>query len=127
MNKSCKNCEYRGDGNCIQTLCIPEDYKYWKPLKVYISGPITGVKNYRKKFEEAAQKIREQGLEPVNPCEGEEEGHEWEYYMKRDIKKLMDCQAIFLIPGWEKSRGAQVEAALASELKIEILVKKNQF
>jgi hypothetical protein len=36
--------------------------------------------------------------------------------MRADIKALMDCTHIALLPEWERSRGALIEARLAADL-----------
>ena len=40
----------------------------------------------------------------------------WETCMKRDIKALVDMDAIVLLPGWENSRGACLENHIATAL-----------
>lgn len=108
-------------------------------IKVYISGPISGLSEavFKKNFADAANLLDGQGFIPVNPTEitadcGEicesagtfEDGsfkHSWKCYMKYDIIKLLDCDAIYMIEGWEQSRGAQLELAIATGLELPIL------
>lgn len=40
------------------------------------------------------------------------------------LKELMDCDAILLLKGWKESRGARLEAYIASQLKIKIYEEK---
>lgn len=93
-------------------------------MKVYISGKITGDADYKKKFANAEEMARAVGLEVFNPANVPDEGKPWEWYMKQDIKELMDCDAILLLKGWEESRGARLEAYIASQLKIKIYEEK---
>ena len=95
-------------------------------LRIYISGPITGIENNnRDAFAEAEKKITEKGYEVVNPIKlGEEYKNSvnfepsWYDYMKVCIKALMDCGAICMLDGWASSKGAIIEAELADTLKI---------
>jgi len=88
-------------------------------MRVYIAGPMTGLpgRNYAA-FEHAASRLRAQGHEVVSPAEIND-GLEHEGYaacMKRDILALVECRAIQMLPGWEKSRGACVEHGIARAL-----------
>ena len=82
-------------------------------MKIYISGPISGFpKGNREAFEHAAELIRANGHDPVNPhevCAHLGDTATWEVYMRADIKALMDCDAILQLKGWRDSSGAIVE------------------
>lgn len=43
-----------------------------------------------------------------------------EYWLKGDLILLSKCDAIFLLPGWEKSNGTQQEYAKAKKLNMTI-------
>lgn len=93
-------------------------------MKVYISGKITGDADYKKKFANAEEMAQAVGFEVFNPAKVPDEGKPWEWYMKQDIKALMDCDAILLLKDWKESRGARLEAYIASQLKIKIYEEK---
>lgn len=93
-------------------------------MKVYISGKITGDADYKKKFANAEEMARAVGFEVFNPARVPDKVKPWEWYMKQDIKELMDCDAILLLKGWKESRGARLEAYIASQLKIKIYEEK---
>ena len=40
----------------------------------------------------------------------------WAEYMRTDIRALVDCEVIALLPGWGQSRGARREVSIADEL-----------
>lgn len=90
--------------------------------KVYISGAITNNPNYKKDFALAEEILKKRGYEVVNPASlGEVDGWTWKDYMKRNIKQLMECDAILLLDGWTKSKGATLEAIIAKNLGLKIL------
>ena len=94
-------------------------------MKLYLSGPITGVNNYRKNFEEAAQELRWRGYtDLINPAELcrvlPVEHTTYEQYMTMCMDLLEMADAVVLLPGWEKSTGANREVgyALAKDMAI---------
>lgn len=92
--------------------------------KIYISGKITGLK-----FEEAfylfykAEKLlQSQGYSVVNPMKlPHEHDLSWESYMKEDLKAMLDCDSIYLLPNYKDSRGAMIEYQLALDLNLMVL------
>lgn len=90
---------------------------------IYISGPMTGMpENNFPAFHAAAAMLRGQGHDVRNPAEvGEEPGKTWEDYMRKDLRLLCDCDAIFLLPRWERSKGAHLELHIAHRLGMEVL------
>ena len=96
-------------------------------MKVYISGKITGDADYKKKFKNAENILESAGFEVFNPAEQEDTGKSWTWYMRKDIAGLMECDAIFLLKDQEESRGARLEAYIASQLKIKIYEEKQNY
>lgn len=41
--------------------------------------------------------------------------------MRRDIHMLLQADMVMFLPGWEQSKGAQLEMRIAEELELEIL------
>jgi len=94
------------------------------PNSVYISGPITGMPNNNvEAFATRAKLLREQGYYVVNPHELTEDqsGHDWTYYMRVDIIELCKCEMINMLPGWQKSRGANIEYGMALQLGLRVI------
>lgn len=92
-------------------------------MKVYISGPISGlpVEKVKQAFSEAEAAILACGHEPVNPLRnGLPESASWHEHIRADLRMLLDCDAIFMIGEWWKSRGARIEWQLAESLEIEM-------
>lgn len=91
--------------------------------KIYISGPISGLplETVCNNFTNAEVQLSEQGYEVVNPLNnGLPTNAIWEEHMRADLKLLLDCDAIYMLEGWEKSRGARIEYALAVDLKMDV-------
>ena len=98
--------------------------------KCYISGKITELPNEvaTKNFREASLYAQFLGYEPINPMEiipnGDEpksEKEKWSWYMKADLKEMMDCDAILMQNNWKDSKGAIVEHNLAKDLGLAIM------
>lgn len=88
-------------------------------LKVYISGPITDNPHFKEDFAEAEEILKAFGFDVVNPAKEQPEGWTWVDYMKRDLKQLLDCDAIYLIKGFEKSKGSMLELRISKALKMK--------
>ena len=90
--------------------------------KIYISGKITDNANYKADFQAAELALKIAGFQPVNPAEEKlPDGATWADYMRHDIKLLCDCDAIYMLDGWQESAGAKIEHKLARKLGIEII------
>ncbi len=73
-------------------------------------------------FHAKAAELRAQGFDVVNPAEHDEEpDRTWAEYLRKDIRLLMDCDSIWLMTGWSKSRGARLEHHIATELGFDVL------
>lgn len=94
-------------------------------MKVYISGPITGIPDLnRHAFEQAKKVLRSHGLIPISPidvCAEASASWTWADYMREDITAMMGCEAITMLPGWKQSRGAKIEHDLAMALGFTII------
>lgn len=72
-------------------------------------------------FHRAAKFLRDHGEYVLNPAEiCAEDGHSWGYYMRKDIAAMIQCDAIYLLYGWENSKGAKLEKYLAEALGIAV-------
>ncbi len=91
-------------------------------MKVYISGPMTGLPAHNfPAFHAAATKLRAAGFEVVNPADINPDGAKtWEECMRADIKALCDCTAIATLPGWRESRGASLEVDIGIRLGMKV-------
>jgi hypothetical protein len=106
-------------------------------VKLYLSGPINSDtpdgfnedehKEVFRKVKEWLEKEGHQG-EIVDAaaipttCDkticGPHEGHSWECWLRTDLAVLLQCDAICMLPFWAWSRGARLEAYIASALSM---------
>jgi Asp-tRNA(Asn)/Glu-tRNA(Gln) amidotransferase A subunit family amidase len=90
-------------------------------MKLYLGGPISSnLSGYRAEFAAAADKLRAEGHEVINPAENPEQPS-WHAYMAISLAQLVTCSGIALLKGWEHSRGARLEAHVAAELEMEMI------
>lgn len=102
-------------------------------MRIYISGPITGyADNNRAVFQSAKRALQEDlwgetpigdyAPEVVNPLDlpHQDQLPSWSSYLKRDIAELLTCDAVATLPGWQESRGAQLEVHIARELGLTV-------
>jgi len=89
-----------------------------KAGRCYIAGPMTGIENLNfPAFHKAAASLRASGHEVVNPAEiVTDPTAKWEDCMRADLAQMLGCTHIALLPNWDKSRGAQLEAHIAHAL-----------
>jgi len=117
-------------------------------MKVYLAGPMRGYPNFNfPAFDFAAAALRSQGHEVFSPAERDREayGPEVENNPTGDESKgppgltIRDCmladtdwicrhaEAIALLPGWEKSRGALAEKALGEAIGATIIILGQEY
>lgn len=91
--------------------------------RIYVAGPMSNLPDLNfPAFHTAAGQLRAAGYEVINPAEiNPDPSTPWTACMRADIAQLVTCDAIYLLPGWERSRGAHVEFTLARSLEMEVL------
>lgn len=96
-------------------------------MKLYVAGPMRGYESYNfPAFHRAAAILRALGHEVVSPAEEdmqgggfdpdlslEDNGFSMTDAMRRDVRAIVQGDGIVLLPGWEKSSGAQTERFVA--------------
>jgi len=98
---------------------------------IYLSGSITDWTKRREsknkdRFSRKAQELRDLGLEVYNPPEDEPEDHDWSWYLAYDIDWIYKNKPkiLYLMSGWQKSRGAKLELEVALRLGMKIVYEE---
>ncbi len=73
---------------------------------IYISGPMSGLPDFNfPAFYAEAARLEALGCDVVNPATiNPETSLSWCECMRRDIAALVFCDAVQLLPGWQKSQ-----------------------
>lgn len=113
-------------------------------MRVYISGPMTGQACYNvEEFDAAAKRLRKQGHFTINPhdftpvfgtMKEVAESFKALYdndaafggslaacVMVAELAAVRSCDAIYLLKGWENSRGAKAELAEAIKHGLKVM------
>lgn len=93
-------------------------------MRVYISGPMTGIQNFNfPAFNAAASKLRAMGYEVVNPVDiNGDHSVPWTDCLRKDLKEMLNCDLLALLPGWQNSKGAHLEMHVAHRVGIGIVM-----
>lgn len=100
-------------------------------MKVYLAGPMSGVPDFNfPAFMDAAKQLRAEGHEVFNPAEEDlrvwgdletvRKKANYRDCLRLDLNWILDhAEVIALLPGWEASRGANIELLLARVLGLK--------
>lgn len=102
--------------------------------RIYIAGPMTGVARFnRPRFQQSARILRAQGWTVESPVEiAAAFGSDntivttpgmLDAVIEAELAALAKCDAIYLLAGWEDSRGAKRELWLALDKGLEVIVE----
>lgn len=92
-------------------------------LKIYLSGPISGVSNYKENFAKAEASLHERCPDAViiNPSMLPL-GMSNKDYIMTDLQLLSSADILALLPGWETSTGAKLEKLFAQYIGINSIL-----
>lgn len=90
-------------------------------MKLYISGPMSGyTDNNWPAFHAMEAHLQSLEYEVLNPAKVGDPALSWQANMRRAITLMMQADALILLDGWQKSRGARTEVYLARKLEMPI-------
>lgn len=93
-------------------------------MKLYLAGPMTGITAFNfPAFNDAAERLRASGHVVFNPAETDDGDTSlaYDYYMRQDIRAILEVDAIAILPGWQQSKGATLEVSIGRTLGLPIL------
>ena len=98
-------------------------------MRIYVSGPMSGLpEDNHPAFHAETARLRGLGYEVVNPAELHPAGRgSWAGYLRVDLQHLVTCEVVSLLPGWDRSRGAQLEFTVAEQLGMAIVEKPGRW
>jgi hypothetical protein len=91
--------------------------------KIYIAGKVTGLppQEVKEKFATAQGIIEKLGFEAVNPIEVVNNPNEnWHIAMEKCLVALAQCDAIYMLPCFKDSPGADIEHKKAYALGLDV-------
>ena len=109
-------------------------------MKAYIAGPMSGIPQCNfPLFDYMTHILRNRDWEIISPAEldkpeiraeslaskdGSAHSGKWGEFLSRDVKMIADegVEAIFLLPGWQDSKGAKLEAFVGALLGLQFFV-----
>lgn len=97
--------------------------------KIYIAGPMTGLPEFNyPAFFEAQALLQDLDYDVFNPaalpmCIYDLHDEElWQWYMKRAIPLLLECEQVCLLKGWGTSKGAKLEVIIAKNFGMRLMM-----
>jgi nucleoside 2-deoxyribosyltransferase len=88
-----------------------------------LSGPMTGHPDFNyPAFNRAGEQLRRAGFHVENPAENRapSPAPTWQDWMRLSLAQLLRCDAVVMLPGWWRSKGARIEWAVAKLLGIPV-------
>lgn len=90
-------------------------------MRIYVIGPTSGIGDgNRKAFDDAAKELERAGYSALVPHWFIPKDAPWITAMRRSIETLVKCDGIAVLEGFGKSKGARVEADLATGLGLPV-------
>lgn len=92
---------------------------------IYLSGPMSGLPDFNRDAFFAAEKQLSACMDArfINPARinGEvQDGWQWQDYMRVALRAMMDADSIYMLDGWENSKGAQLELDIARKMGMPV-------
>ncbi|WP_233268176.1 DUF4406 domain-containing protein [Vibrio metschnikovii] len=92
-----------------------------KQKKIYIAGPMTGLPDFNKpKFFKTEFNLRCENYTVLNPAILPD-GLEHHEYMEICLPMVRVSDAVYMLKGWENSKGANMEHDYARDIGLEVI------
>ena len=90
---------------------------------VYVAGKITGlpIEEVKSKFNHITNQLNGMGYHVVSPVGVSDDSKTWDDAVRNDIKQMLECDEVHMLPDWQESRGAQLERDIALRLGMEVV------
>lgn len=94
--------------------------------KIYIAGKVSGIpyEQVLEKFAFAEKEVASKGAFPVSPVRFCKPEWNWNKCMRNCIRRLMECDGIYMLKDWKQSKGAKLEHFIALKLGMTIEIEK---
>lgn len=93
-------------------------------MKIYISGSISKNPDYMEQFSNAEKKLQAAGHEAINPAKNT--GETYKEFIDKGLLQEMECDAIYLLKGWQFSTGAHLEFEYAGAVGMQIMYEAEE-
>jgi hypothetical protein len=105
-------------------------------VRVYLAGPMRGYPGFNfAAFLEAADELRAAGHEVLSPAEhdlsggfdptGSGKSFDLRAAFRWDLEQVQSVEMVVVLPGWEKSKGASAEVAVAEVIGTPVYTLEN--
>ena len=98
--------------------------------KIYISGKITGTKDYKQRFNNAELYLMNHSdFDIINPALVNSmlpTNTTYQEYMKMSLCMLSMCDTIYMLKGWKDSKGAKLEHEYAKAHNYNIIYESEE-
>ena len=89
----------------------------------YVAGKVTGLPKdqVKSKFNMITNRLMDLGYQVVKPIAVGDDSGTWTDAIRADIKKMLECDEVHMLPDWQESRGAQLERDIAIRLGMQVV------
>ena len=90
----------------------------------YVAGKVTGLPKdkVKSKFNAIASQLRSMGYHVERPIAiADNDPTTWGESMRSDIKKMLECDELHMLPDWQESKGALLERDIALRLGMHVV------